>query len=1176
MDSKQRFEQNCRYGSPRICLEKLLLAVITCSLLMLGAPSRLRAQALSGIAGTVTDSSNAAVPSAKVTVTNTSTNVTKSTQTSDAGTFNFTDLNPGSYTVKVEAQNFKTSVHEGVGVEASRVSNVDTMLSPGQVDQQVVVVSQSISLNTEAPIQATTLEPALEAALPIGLNNGRGRQIDAFIFLAPGVTGDSFSHRINGGVDFQNEILFNGVPVAQSETQGYQTILNPPFELVSEFSVVRDTFSAQYGLAAGGVNYRFSSGTNVFHGGAFEILRNDMFDARGAYNKTVPVDKEHNYGFTVGGPVRIPKLYNGKDKTFFFFTTEWDRQNQGSSGRLTMPTPSMKQGDFSHYVDASGNVIPIYNPVGSGCMSGGNTPGTPFVGNIIPTGCFSPNSASLLQYFPDPDVAPTSDLTSIFTNNLQSQASVSPNRQYQFGFTIDRNLTDRQTIHYSEWRNKFSSYFHQNQLAASNPMAGEKFQPQLGSGFFLNYSNTISMNLVMTAGVGWMGELNNEANIAPKRDFSALAVGDQQMPAFNFSGGSYDLGDLGAAGDNGETTATNRKLGVSFSNNWLWTKNRHTFNIGWEFRRTYQDDGECRSCLGKLFFNANTTKNPATFGQANAPASGSSFASFLLGDVDHSYRAYTSELRLRNLDVSPYIQDAIKLTPQFTANVGLRWDIMRPFTENNNDVVFFDKGAPNPGAGNIPGAASRIGKCSGCVGWSHADISWTHLSPRVGFDYKLSDKMVLNAGFSQNYLDGGAYEYGTNKVAVNYGNLLNGVLSNPATGTTIPNSNWDATPLGQPGPKPFTTTIANGTDAFAFCKSCTKTPYLLAFNVGVQRELPHNLFMNIAYVTNRGVHLSSQLNPYNMIDPKYLALGSLLTENINSPDAQAAGLSEPFPGFSALWGANATVKQALRPYPQFGNITNDFDYSGSSRYNAMQLELDRRFSNGLSALVSYNLSRMMSNTNSGFTTFSNRPLNKANQKAEWTVDNNDREHIFKLAGTYELPIGPGKKLLNTRGVASQLLGGWQVSPTIGYLSGQPLQIGISSNDEDPLAGNSGNRANIVPGVKQFLGYHNLDSGDPVLNVNAFQDPGNYAIGNSPRQISSLRTPWSFDEDVAVAKRFFFGERVTAELRMTYFNAFNRVIHGAPNTNILDSNFGKDVSSQANTQRQGVAQFKLNF
>src|SRR5206468_698368 len=198
--------------------------------------------------------------------------------------------------------------------------------------------------------------------------------------LAPGVTGGTFSKRINGGVDFESEVVFNGIPMAQSETQGFQTIWNPPYELVNEFNVLRSSFSAQYGLAQGVVTYNTASGTNQLHGDAFELIRNDFFDARGAYNPTVPVDREHNYGFSLGGPVWIPKLYNGKNRTFFHLSMEWYRQNSTDTNFVSLPTAAQKACDFS----GIGN--PIFDPsVGQpgSCTAAGNTPGKPFIGNII-------------------------------------------------------------------------------------------------------------------------------------------------------------------------------------------------------------------------------------------------------------------------------------------------------------------------------------------------------------------------------------------------------------------------------------------------------------------------------------------------------------------------------------------------------------------------------------------------------------------------------------------------------------------------------------------------------------------------------------------------------------------------------------------------------------------------
>jgi len=279
-------------------------------LLMLAVSAGLYAQTLSGITGTVTDATGAVVPNAKVTVTNTATQVASHTTTSSSGTYTLTDLIPGNYTVQVEISGFQTAVHTGVLVEVARQSGVDVALQTGNVTQSVEVVENVITLNTTQPELGTTIENKVVQNLPVELDagDGRGRQIDAFVFLAPGVTGGTFSKRINGGVDFESEVVFNGIPMAQSETQGFQTIWNPPFEQVNEFNVLRSSFSAQYGLAQGVVTYNTASGTNDFHGDVFEILRNSMFDARGAYNSTVPVDRENNYGFTIGGAVLIPRL----------------------------------------------------------------------------------------------------------------------------------------------------------------------------------------------------------------------------------------------------------------------------------------------------------------------------------------------------------------------------------------------------------------------------------------------------------------------------------------------------------------------------------------------------------------------------------------------------------------------------------------------------------------------------------------------------------------------------------------------------------------------------------------------------------------------------------------------------------------------------------------------------
>ncbi len=604
-------------------------------------------------------------------------------------------------------------------------------------------------------------------ALPVAIGGGRGRAIDSLQFLAPGVQGSTFSHQINGGVDFEQEILYNGIPAPQSETAGFSNNFNPPFELVTQFRLERSTFSAQYGLAQGAVTYQTASGTNSYHGDVFFINRNEYFDARGYFNTTTPIDRENNYGFTVGGPVAIPHLYNGKDRTFFLFALDFGKQNNTDNRIGTVPSALEKTGDFSDFVDGSGKLVPIYDPLtGQQFQYQGKL-------NVINPSRISAISSSILPFIPDPD-----------RPGLQSNKNFAPNAfpnvDHNWGFTIDHNLTAKQSIHYAEWRNSFTSTGFDNPpiVGTGNILQSAKNNPALGSVFLLNYVNAVTPKLVATAGVSWIGEINNQFNVKHGVKFAGVSPSliSDIFPNVTFNGQnaptSWGTGS-------GWTQSINRKLGIAAVNNWLWSKGRNTFNIGGEARRSYQDDNECQACGGQFNFRQRNTADPARLG-----STGSAFASFLLGQVDSADRIFANELALRNLLIAPYIQDDIKVTPKLTVNVGLRWDIMLPFTEKGNQVVYLNQTELNPLAGNLPGAANRFSSASGGV--TRADIHLRNFGPRLGFAYAINDKTVVQAGYNLAYLNGGAYEYGTSKVATSYGNLLQGSFSANSTGGVAP------------------------------------------------------------------------------------------------------------------------------------------------------------------------------------------------------------------------------------------------------------------------------------------------------------------------------------------------------------------------------------------------------
>ena len=1258
------------------------VATLAVCLLLLPASLGVHAQELSGAVGTITDSTGAVVASANVTATNIATGVASHTATTSEGTYLLADLIPGIYSIRIGKQGFETQVVIGVIVEpGGEKASVDAVLKVGKADEVLVVTAPLIALETEEPELGTTVDHALIEELPIEIGNNsggvtnRGRRIDSFIFLTPGVTGDTFSHRINGGVDFQSEVTFNGLPLVKDETPGFQETINPPYEMVDEARVNSSVFSPQYGLGQGVAAYQFASGTDDLHGSAFEIMRNSYFDAPGAYpnldangDKITPVDHEHNFGFSLGGPVLIPKMYNGINKTFFHIDFEWYRLNIGSTQLGTVPTDAMRKGDFSNdfFFNSlpSGQVvpqqIPIYVPLawasnpslippGCNLAAHGYVPGQQFPGNKIDPGCLSPISQSILAFIPHANNPRTPNPNQ---NNIFTGISSFPTREFKPGFSIDHNLTNAQKLHGSFWRapNKdFPAGFY---FPIDNPLTQLVYLDTNATGIVLNYSNAIRSNLAMTVGA-FYDEDDNGGSPVPAvlkaGAFSSVIANGSATPEFTFgSNGSPQnaLTPFGSGLIDGRFFQNGK--GFSGANNWIYTRGRHSLNFGMEFRHSTQHiSGENCNCTGSLSFNSETTSNndPNTGDLLNANTTGSAFASFLLGNVDTAFRSETALVKLRNFAIAPYLQDNIKLTAHLTLDAGLRWDIMVPFTSVGSgpaaQVSFFNPNAPNPGAiGTITGrpldgAMSLLGTCPDCVGYGRAKIHWHNFGPRLGIAYQLNKKTILLSGYALTFLNGGPYDYGDTKIGNTYTGLLAGSLSSSYKDSGYPGpgvGQWDTSssfPLPSPRPTPFSPALCNGLSNHQcvsfFSRDPGKYPYSESWNAEIQRELPWNLLFSVAYVGNKGIHLPSGLQPFNQLDPNYLGLcttngganncvlGDSWTCTTQTVDGNgnptfpcpapvpaqtilkqlgygngSDGFNSAYQNFSNDYGQSVSLMSALVPYPQYpGIITNSFETYGVSFYNALQAQGQMRFSDGIGFLINYALSRAMANTESGFGAFAAQPLNKYNLAPEYTIASYDQTHVVNISSVYELPIGPGKAFLNRGGhVEENLAGGWQVSGIIRYQSGTPFGVWANGN---PL-NNGFNRANIVPGIKPVISWKNVNKSDasgnplPVLTPNAFSDPGAWVPGNSPRELESLRTPFSYNENIALAKKFFLGDLVHAELRMEFFNILNRVNRGcgpfstpALDNNISDGSFGlAPQQCQVNSPRQGQAFFRMSF
>jgi Carboxypeptidase regulatory-like domain len=1189
----------------------------TLAFFVLSAPQKASAQASAGITGTVTDASGAVVADAKVTITNEGTSATDRTTTSSVGTYAFRGLTPAKYTVAVDARGFKKAIKQSINVEVSTTATIDFTLSAGAATETVQVTADSIALNTTQPELGSTIEPVVVEALPSEVS-GRGRQIDSLQFLAPGTTGSTFSHRISGGVDFEEEIVYNGIPAPQPETEGYTTNFNPPYDLVEESKVERSTFSAQFGLGQGALTYQMKSGTNQYHGELFEINRNSFFDSVGFFNgpawggtNSPPTDHENNYGFDVAGPIRIPHLYDGRNKTFGHYSQEWYKQNNENTNPSTVPSVLEKQGNFTDWLDSSGNMIPIYDPTtGAQFSYNGQL-------NVIPPTRISSASSALLQYIPNPD-RPGSGPAGLISNKSFAPF-INPNLQHVWGFVIDQTLTPTQSLHYAEWRNSYTTHsFDYNPLViAPNPLNSQKFEPSLGSIFLLNYTNTLTPHLVMTAGFGWIGEINNQFNIT--KGYTTSTVVDENIPpniTFGPNSNQCNNNTYTCWGTSGSWfQSINRKLGIAIVNNWLWTKGRNTFNIGGEFRRAYQDDNEEQTEGGHFNFSSSQTSTSPS--DPNFGNYGNPFASFLLGLPDSANRSNSQELELRNVDLSPYVQDDIKLTPKLTINVGLRWDIQVPFTENHDLIVFFDPDNPgtDPAASGIPGSATQFGNCTGCAGWNRASTHFGHVGPRFGFAYELNSKTVIQGGLDIAFLDGGAYEYGTNKVAVNYGNLLTGSFSRPTTGSNSSSfGDWDTNAIPAVNPTPFSPGLGGGQQIDAFSKKDGYAPYSQQWNLNVQRELPYNMRVQAAWVGNRVIHLPSQNNRIDQMNPTYLpqygntisacqaALGNAGNSVFTDTFATVAqggngcaiqdGFAAPYANFVSDFGGSSTVAQSLVPYPQYSYIFNNFEGFGTTYYESVQIEAEKRFTNGLNFLIGYTLSNLMDNTSSGFSSFTSGGINKYNQKPEWATSGANEPQTLKASGTYELPIGPGKRFVNNH-VLGNLAGGWQIGWILDYEAGNVVcscnSTGISENGT-PFP-NGFDRPNRAPGVPFNMQSYKTAKNYFLGKVGTAQmwNPASftltstqYVLGDAQRNYGALRDPGYYREDLNVRKHFYIGERFQGILQVDYFNAFNRTQFEDPDANASDSTFGQVVAQgnqlnpPNNGNRQGQVSFHLQF
>ena len=1153
------------------------------------------------IRGTVDDPSGAVIGGAVVTAVNVATGVHTMTTSTTEGNYNIPNLQAGLYRVEVEAGSFKKLIRDNVRVNAGIVVALDLRLEIGETSESVTVTAEAPQLEKETSDIRTTINPDTFKDLP--LVSGTGRNPTTFALLSPGTRQGSnsaagtFYTPFNGGQMLSGEVELDGLSVVFPPSPGQpDAIVSLPPEAIQEVSIITSSASADTRGGTGVTRYTIRSGTNQLHGSLYEFLRNDKFDANSFFRNRAGLGRaparRNEFGGSVGGPIWIPKVWKGTNRSFFFFDIQGFRLRQTpAASTVTVAPVAFKQGDFSSLRDAQGRQVLIYDPLTNRPDGAGGFIRDPFPGNIIPANRISQVAKNVMNgNMPDPN------LPGNFNNFIGS--SPAPTDLNSFTFKIDHKLTQNHgiSVSYTQFvRNAITGSL----LGTPEGLLGDGIGSLVHRTVRIAHDWVIKPNLVNHATAGY-NRRERTSRFRGAHDWNNTLglkgywTGSCSGPGVIFGGNIYGTGYQQLGRGTGDPAELDMVDNYPFSDSLSWVRGKHNLKFGGDMRWTRLNFGNPTGCGGWSFsssrtgFPNNSALDPRIPAGQQAATSGDSFASFLLGAADGaSYGLnYGNALAPRWSYFSGFGQDDIKLRRDFTLNVGLRWDYWLPIFDKFDNYAMMDPNLPNPGANNLPGAIMFAGTEPGRIGRRRLTNGYdrNNFSPHLGFAWNVKPKLVVRAGAGMAYFM--TAPYGTGNVRGYTVGLSTGVgvgAPNPWT----PGYYWDV-PFTLVPPLPVLSPTANlGQGAQMWDPRAHLNSFMQTWNLNIQYELGKNWMIDLAYVGNKGNNLESGMVNPKQLHPSYLALGDILLKPIDDPAVVALGYKPPWPGFIDLYkpmlgGNSPSLLQALLPFPQYGSVTlgpnsggvpSGSSPTGNSTYHSFQMKLTKPAGDGLFLLTSYTWSKKITDADSNWGGFNGTSARDTyNRQLEKALSPSNPPHRLTTAFTYELPFGPGKKFANAGGAAGKVLGGWQMGGIVTYQTGIPIQI-VYPN-QLPL-NNFKNYPNIVPGVDPVLyqGGHFDPGTDRYLNVKAFAAPAPFTYGNAPSVLPNARDFAVFNEDFSIMKRTTIKEQMNIEFRCEMFNVFNRVRFTTPDFNLLSPGFGT-VGGQANSPR--VIQFALKF
>lgn len=1099
----------------------LLLAIVS----FLLAGSNAIAQSVRGaIAGSVSDPTGALIPNADITATNQATGGKSVTHSTAAGVYRFPDLPLGTYTVTVSAPGFQTKTSTGVLVQVNSTASLNVTLASGAVSEVVTVDASGNLLQTESSDISGTVSSKQIEDLPLSLAQGVGglRSPESFVFLLPGTTGPGsattggagqanngvFLSRLAGGQAYGAEVLLDGASIQRSENGSSFDETSPSIEALQEFKVTTSTPSAEFGRTTAGIeSFATKQGTNNYHGTVFALVKNRAFDANSWFNNGYaalnckgvpeincaykkPQDSKFDYGVVLGGPVYIPHLYNGHDRSFFLFAWEQYRFFQGGVITSTVPTAAERAGNFNDILggpipggssaDGFSNVLvnpctghavlynQIFDPTTTKQVSPGVFCRTPYPNNTIPTTQFSPTAQKLIAGLPLPNQPPRSTDVFGYLNNY-SFPGVTPTYNTTYTIRIDQNLGTRNKFFgsYNTRQNfrltgqpsfpvPFNNNGYPQTFTTHYGRAGWDFTftPTLLNHLNLGYNRTNSANVGSS-----YGSSTNATTLGIPNDYSKF------YPLIIFP--SPDQPSTWGQQQNG----INIDNGIRVSDIVSWIKGRHSIRFGVDYRHQQYST----NLLNTDTFNFYRDQ---TAGISNSCCgSGSSIASFLLGEVGNGSQFVGNvNPRWKSWYMAGFFQDDIKVTNNLTINVGLRYSVDLPRHEALNRTSNFSLTAPDAAAGGKPGALVFGTTCQGCnTAW--ANTWYKDIAPRLGFAYVLpgtNGKAVIRGGAATIYgplqyndFGGGMLQgYNQSRSFAYGGTATQGGAFTPAfrLDSTSP-ADPQQSQIGFPGVSyapntdPTQLTAQNGPGSFQAVGGDLILPrdgrpsMTNNWSLQLQQQLAQDLIFTIGYIGQVAQNLRSGfLTNINNISQSQFALGDVLN-NAQYRIPLNGSITTPKGTYSAPYATfTGPVGQSLRPFPQYDFIADDccLENLGHSSYNAMVVSLQRHFRNGLNLQASYTWAKTLTDADSAIP-FSYTSNNQREQAQDTVNLRNDKavsvQNIpqnFSLSYLYALPFGKGKRWLNHNRALDLLIGGWQVGAIQHYTSGQPIDFGCAS------------------------------------------------------------------------------------------------------------------------------------